>query len=155
MKPFPAATPLLSRCKADLFFPLTILQACSRTDINVYQISKDTECPDSQSWASLQEVPRCKPSPHLGSAGPPQLSHVSAQGPRAVPPAACTDGLDPGQAYLCKPRSPFTRTLSLTAPGSHAGATHRAGEAPCCVEPGRPARGPQLQQRCRSLARCS
>lgn len=76
-------------------------------------------------------------------------------GPRAVQPAARTDGLEPGQAYLCTPRSPFTRTVSLTAPGSHAGATHRAGEPPFCTEPGHTARGPQLQWRCWSLARCS
>lgn len=69
----------------------------------------------------------------LGSGGPSQVSHASAPVPRAVLSAARTDGLEPGQAYLCTPRSPFTLALSLTAPGSHAGATHRdsRGALPC------------------------
>lgn len=34
-----------------------------------------------------------------------------------MPPAAGTDGLEPGQAYLCTPGSPFTRTLSPDSSG--------------------------------------
>lgn len=69
----------------------------------------------------------------LGSGGPPQLSHASARVPRAMLSAAGTDGLEPSQAYLCTPRSPFTRTLSLTASGSHARTTHpgQRGALPC------------------------
>lgn len=61
----------------------------------------------------------------------------------------------PGQAYLLTPRFPFTRALSLTAPGSRVGAPRPAGEVTCRAVPGHPAQGPQLQGSCRSAARCS
>lgn len=89
-----------------------------------------------------------RPSPrshpvHPGQGWPAALSRLRP-GPQGC--AARGDRQEPDQAYLFTPGFPFTRALSLTAPGSRVGALRRAGEAPCRTVPGHPAQGPQLQR---------
>lgn len=110
-------------------------------DINADHISKEAKSPDGPCWADLRDrLPDHSPCTRGG------VASSSLTPPPRAPGLRCPLPAGTGQAYLLTPRFPFTRALSLTAPGSRVGAPRPAGEAPCRAVPGHPAQGPQLQR---------